>query len=364
MDNDNSAPINGTDDKTLASVAGILPNLPSPNLDDPDRFAQSVRKLVESRAQSGWPNDPEEGFGVFVLVERPRKLETAFETQPVFDPLATEEQLVGRMFFMNRDCSAGRVIKMPCAQADLLEWLEQHDLGGNALVVAYRETEKMTYRREGVDDAAQDHTIRNSPPTATIEELLEALKQFHLQKTLTPSSCVPGVWEPGRESQYVPGPDPERSIQNGLEFALNFYFRGVVRAEVEDRINIGRIDVRLLKSSKDETGLTYWGIVELKIIKSFRNAKDKDPASKVYRAENVNSLLEGIRQVHSYAANREAEFGILEVFDLRKDKNENLFNDEKVTELLEELSPDAPHTSTKPVFGSASDARKMGFTGV
>ena len=362
MHSGEQAPVPGTDDKVLAAVAGNLPSIPSPNLDEPERFAQAARRLVETRAQSGWPNEAAEGFAAFVLVEMPRRFDQKFSTSPVVDPLFTSSSLLGRLFFMNRDCSAGRSIEMPCSQSELLDWLVKHELENNPLAVAYPEAKKMTFRLKGVDDAAQDYSIREKPPGATQEELLEALEHFHLKKTLTPSCCVRGVWEPKRERQYVPGSEPERSIQKGLEMALTFWFHGVIRAEVEDSTNIGRIDVRLLKSSSDDTGLTYWAIIELKVIKSFRNATGKKKASEVSQSDNVKSIIEGINQAFAYSKNREAELGLLEVFDLRKNKCKDLCSDKDVISLLTCMCPQ-PLINTRPVFGSASDARKGGYTG-
>jgi hypothetical protein len=355
------ASVTGTDDTVLAAVAGILPTLPNVRAEDPDRFAQATRTLVEARAQAGWPSEGEADVAAFVMVDRPREFAAQLTSEPIMDPIATQEPLLGRLFLMNRDCSSGRVLPLPCVPGKLLDWLAENSLGDRPLAVAYRTTSTMTVRRDGVEALMQPHRIRDHPPVATVTELLEALNHFHLDRLLTPTCCVSGVWEPKRAAQYVPGPQPERSIQDGLEFALSMWFHGIVRVGVEDKTNIGRIDVRLLKASSDGP-LAYWAIVELKVIKAFANAAGKVKAAAVSRADNVDAIEKGLRQTWAYQANREAEEGLLEIFDLRKDKNEDLMADASVVALLGELAP-VPRYTVRPLFGSSEHARLAGFSG-
>jgi hypothetical protein len=278
------------------------------------------------------------------------------------DPIATQEPLLGRLFLMNRDCSSGRVLPLPCAPGALIDWLAENGFAERPVAVAYRATSTLTVRNKGVEDLMHPHRIRDHPPAVTITELLEALDHFHLDRLLTPTCCVPGVWQPKRASQYVPGPQPERSIQDALELSLSMWFHGLVRVSIEDKTNIGRIDVRLLKSSV-EGPLAYWAIVELKIIKAFTNAPGKAKPGPVSRTDNIDAITKGLRQTWAYQSNRQSEEGLLEVFDLRKDKGEDLLTDPEVVKLLTELVP-PPHYTVRPLFGSSDHARLAGFSGV
>lgn len=352
----------GTDDTVLAAVAGILPKLPNVRAEDPDRFAQAARALVETRAQSGWPAEGEADVAVFVSVDRPREAAAPWVSDAVMDPIATQEPLLGRLFLMNRDCSSGRSFPLPCAPGDLLDWLSENGLGDRPIAVAYRATGTMTVRRDGVEDLSRPHKIRDRAPAATIDELLEALDYFHRSGLLTPTCCVAGVWQPKRAADYVPGPQPERSIQDALALSLSMWFQGLVRVDVEDRTNIGRIDVRLLKPSA-EGPLAYWAIVELKVIKAFANAAGRAKAAAVSRTDNIDAIQKGLRQAWAYQSNRESEEGLLEVFDLRKDKSEDLMANGDVVRLLSELSP-LPRYTVRPLFGSSEHARLAGYTGL
>lgn len=361
MQPDSGTSVAGTDDAMLASVARLLPTLPNTSAEDPDRFVQATRGLVEARAQAGWPSESDAELAAFVLVDRPREYAARFTCEAIMDPIATQEPLLGRLFLMNRDCSSGWFLPLPCPPGDLLNWLAENDLGDRPLAVAYRTTSTMTMRRAGVEDLTQLHEIRAHPPVATVEELLEALNHFHMNRLLTPTCCVQGVWEPSRAGQYVPGSQPERSIQTALDLALSSWFHGLVRVSTEEVTSIGRIDVRLLKPSA-EGPLSYWAIVELKVIKAFANASGKVKPTPINRPQNIDAIEKGLRQTWAYRKNREAAEGLLEVFDLRLDKTEDLMSDAAVVETLKQLDPTPPY-NVRPLFGSAEHARLAGFSG-
>ena len=354
--------IPGVEDNQLAAVAGLLPALPNHRAEPADRFAQAVRALVESRAQRDWPSEGEADLAVFVMVDHPRRIGERHGALPFADPLAKNDPLLGRLFFANRDASAGRFMSIPTDPNAILEWLADHDLGGCPIVTVYRTSKKMFTRRAGINDPARHDPIRDREPSATLPELMEALAHFHQTRLLTPMYCPDGVWQPGRADRYVPGPKPERSIQSTLQVALASWFRGVVRTEAEDDTSIGRIDLRLLRKSENGS-LAYWVIMELKVIKSFRNAPRGSNPSPVSESANVEAIVEGVKQAGSYRANRSAEEGLLEIYDLRKDKTNDLTKQDKVLDAMKRFTP-RPEVHVWPVFGSARDARTAGFTGV
>ena len=354
--------IPGVEDKQLAAVAGLLPALPNHRAEPADRFAQAVRTLVESRARRDWPSEGESDLAVFVMVDHPRRIGERHGALPFADPLAKNDPLLGRLFFANRDASAGWFMSIPTDPNAILEWLADHDLGGCPIVTVYRTSKKMFTRRAGINDPARHDPIRDREPSATLPELMEALAHFHRTRLLTPMCRRDGVWEPGCADRYVPGPQPERSIQSTLGVALASWFRGVVRAEAEDDTSIGRIDIRLLRKSEDGS-LAYWVIMELKVVKSFRNAPRGSNPSPVSESDNVAAIVEGVRQAGSYRENRSAEEGLLEIYDLRKDKTNDLTKHDKVLDAMNRFAP-RPEVHVWPVFGSARDARIAGFTGV
>ena len=353
--------IPGVEDEQLAAVAGLFPDLPNLRAEPADRFAQAVRTLVENRARRDWPNEGEADLAVFVMVDHPRRVGERHGARPFADPLAKDDPLLGHLFFANRDASAGRFMSIPTDPNAIIEWLADHDLGECPIVAIYRTSKRMVTRRAGINDPARHDPIRDREPSATLPELMDALDYFHRTQLLTPMCCPAGVWEPGYAGRYVPGPQPERSIQSTLEVALNFWFRGVVKAEHEDDTGIGRIDVRLLKRSEDGS-LAYWVIMELKVVRSFRNATQGSSPSPVSDADNVAAIVEGVRQAGSYRENRSAEEGLLEIYDLRKDKTNDLTTHEKVSAAMNRFTP-PPVVHVWPVFGSARDARIAGFTG-
>ena len=130
----------------------------------------------------------------------------------------------------------------------------------------------------------------------------------------------------------------------------------MVRVEGEDNTNIGRIDVRLLKTEVSGR-LAYWVILELKVIKSFTNT-----VSTVGDSINVEAIVKGVKQAGSYRANRDAEEGMLEIYDLRQEKSEDLTAREDVSDALAMYSPH-PMVHVWRVYGSADEARNAGEIG-
>ena len=351
-----SGEIVGVEDEELAVVASLVPVLPNVRAERAERFAQAVRTLVEKRAQEGWRNETAADLAMFVLVDYPRRVGETHGGTPFADPTAQGTPLLGHMFFSSPDATHGQFVPLPTEASAILEWLDDHGLGGCPMIAVYRNAKKMVTRRLGIVDSAQIDVIRDQEPSATVQDLTEALRHYHRNRVVTPVNCPEGVWQPGCAHRYIPGERPEKCIQSDLVNALNFWFRGVVRAEGEDRTNIGRIDVRLLKEGVNG-GLSYWVILELKVIKSFTNN-----CSRVSDSTNVRAIVEGVEQAGSYRANRRAEEGMLEIYDLRKDKSEDLTARAAVLAALETYSP-LPRVDVWPVFGTAGDARNAGQTG-
>ena len=362
---DPSDSVPGVDGQRLAVAAGRFLELPNIRAEPADRFAQAVHTLVEKRAQKNWPNEGKADHAVFVMVDHPRPVGEKYEASPFVDPIAKDTPLLGHLFFSNRDASAGRFMPIPTEGDAILEWLDDNGLGNCPNVIAYRGSKMMVTRRAGVHGTARSEPIRDQKPSATLSELMDALKHFHRTQLLTPTSCPDGVWERGYARQYVPGPTPEKSIQSALELALNSRFSETVKAESEDKTNIGRIDMRLLKKSGRGNSLTYsyWVVMELKIIRSFTNPRRSPNRTPVSRSDNIKTIVKGIRQAGSYQKNRSAERGFLEVYDLRKDKGDDLIQQPKVQDARAEFTS-PPEIHVWPVFGSSEDARAAGYTGV
>lgn len=354
-----SSPIPGVDEDELAAVARGIPSLPNLRAGQADRFAQAVRTLVEDRAQAGWPEESEEDFAAFVFVEIPRLIGEQLNAPPVTDLIATGEGLLGRIFFLNRDGSNGRAIPLPVGQGAILDWLEDQGLGQRPLVFVYRRTAKLITRRYGGDGEAIMDPIRPERPIASVDELRRALDFFH-RRQATPIYCARGVWAQNRAGDYIPGALPEKALQHELGLTLSTWFHGVLRVDTEDSTAIGRIDVRLLKLAATEGSLTYWAIIELKLIKSFAHATSGNRARRVTRTANVDAIAEGVRQASAFWRDRHAEEGLLEIFDLRKEKAEDLLDMPSILELVSQLEK-CPHISVRPLFGSAHDARIAGF---
>ncbi|MFA6114181.1 MAG: hypothetical protein WC729_09310 [Sphingomonas sp.] len=358
------SPVEGVDDKDLVQAAATLLTMPNTRADDPDRFAQAIRALVERRAQNAWPGEAaDHEVAAFVMVARPREHQATFSSAPIADPAATTKPLLGNVLLLTRDGAHGQIFPMPCEPDGLLDWLSDKGFGESPLVIAYRPTAKMTVRTAGVQAAiTREDPIRSVPPVATVEALREALERFRLDQLLTPGHCENGVWEPKRAIAYVPGARPELAIQNGLSRHLSSWFQGVIKVVCEHKTNIGRIDVKLLTNANGQP-LAYWAILELKVIRTFAHATGKTKPGDINRSENIEAVKKGLRQAWGYQKNSKTEHGLLEVYDMRRDKSDDLFGDADVLKQLARLSP-KPEYNVRPMYGSPEDARLAGESGV
>ena len=118
----------------------------------------------------------------------------------------------------------------------------------------------------------------------------------------------------------------------------------------------------MLKKSEQEGSLAYWVILELKVIKSFANAPLGKKPSNVSVSTNVKAIVDGVQQAGSYRENRAAEEGLLEVYDLRKDKSDDLRTQLSVSSVIDAFAI-PPEVHVWSVFGSSKDARAAGYSG-
>lgn len=351
----------GVKDADLRSTTRALLDAPDLRAGRADRFFGQIRLIAEIRAQGGWQNEGLSALSVFVHTPYPRAAANLLSGRPVADLDATNEPILGRLFLMNQDASQGFFVTLSYeTPGELLEWLSAQTFGREPTVIVYREAKVIIERMNGAAaEVTRKETIRDQPPAATQEQLIQGLDQFHQQDLITPIICPKGVWLKGAASKYYADKDPERSIQGAMRTFLNAWFRRAVLAECEDNTRAGRIDVRLLIPAVD-TGLAYWAVVELKVVKTFvYTANPRVKPNTVAPSQNAEAIAEGLRQAHEFADERDCEPGYLEVFDLRKDKGDDLMMHAIVLTQLKELDP-APVVNVRAVFGSATDARKAG----
>ncbi len=352
----------GVRDADLCQVTRILLDAPDLLATRVDRFFGQIKAIVELRAQSGWNNEGTLNLSIFVQTPYPRAAAASIEGTPVADLDATKEPILGRLFLMNQDASQGFFISLPSNNSgELLQWLSQQSFGQEPVVIVYREARLLIERAKGAAaEATRRETIRDHAPKATQEQLLEGLDRFHQQELITPTVCPDGVWLKSAAKKYYVDEEPERSIQASLRTFLNGWFRRAVYAECEDSTRAGKIDVRLLVPAKG-TGLTYWAIVELKVVKTFvHNEDSKIKPGTVSAAQNAEAIAEGLRQAHQFAEERKCPPGYLEIFDLRRDKKDDPMVHAIVVSQVEILNPQ-PVANVRAMFGSARDARKAGM---
>ena len=360
MPNDDSSNI---DNQLLAKLVGCAPSLPDLSDSEPDRFFAEVRNLLEVRAQSSWNNeDSANKCAVFVLVPFPRNpfAAGAFKLARVTDLPVTNEQVFGRVFFLAFNAANGTTMKLPVDTSNVLDWLTTNGLGSCPVAIAYRDTLEISLRTSATADEVSFQRIRNKKPELSLDSIKDALSAFHKDRLMTPTSCGTGIWEPKRSFEYVPARDTEKAIQQRLTDHLSGWFRRFVRVGTEDTVSKGRIDVRLLAPPENGHGLKYWSIIELKVARSFHNAKKGKALRNVREGSVISEILKGIQQAHEFAKEVRVKEGFLEIYDMRKDKSTDLLEHEKVADKFSKCTV-AVNAKVRPMFGSSEDARTYCF---
>jgi len=323
-----------------------------------------VQALVENRARREWPGETDAGVSIFVRVGYPRQAAGALSgAKPSADMIGTDEPLMGRVFLLNGNASQGWSANLPSVDSgEIIEWSGALPFGGSQVILVYRNTLVMIERANGaMQGMTRNEPIRAHPPSVTREGLFEALNAFHITHVLTPQNCPEGLWRNGHAEAYHAGPTPEVSLQAQLRTFLTAWFRGQLRVDREITTEIGRIDIGLLIPPTDpKGGLTYWGIVELKVVKSFRYSKTGGDPIKVGPLANARDVAKGVQQAYAFRKNRGCACAVLEIYDMRADKKVDPREHDEVKNVLPTCTP-PPDLRLTPLFGSAQQAREAGY---
>ena len=365
------------EDELLASVVSEAVKIPNLDMTLFNRFTVEVHKLVETRASGLWASENNsDQAAVFVLVDVPR-LPFGFDSlqndklSQVIDLPFSGDPIFGKIFFLSPNASNGTCMVIDCDINDILVWLIEKGLTSNPVLIAHRGSKKLSAREVADDDEPTYLDIRDSQPELSHESLSHALSLFHQRLMITPTTCGPRIWEPGRSGEYVPSKNTEKEIQAKMRVSLLSYFRGQVRVGEEDTVDKGRIDVRLLTSGATNNGLkglTYWSIVELKVVRSFANQKKakknkpKTPLKAVSISRIESELVKGVQQADEFTEDREVEQGFLEIFDMRtvQAKKVDLLELPKVAAALKSCTREVK-ASVRPMYGSSEHARQAGY---
>ena len=361
---DTGGQIADVSDADLASVTRTLVGQPDIEADDRERFFGQVQTLVEDRARREWPGEGEAGISIFVRTDYPRQAASALTaSKPSADMIGTDEPLMGRVFLLDRNASQGWSADLPTPDpGEIIEWLSRLPFGGSQVILVYRNTLLLIERANGAQQGmTRQEPIRTELPPVTREGLFEALDSFHMSHVLTPQNCPEGLWRKGHAESYHTGPTPEVSLQAQLRTFLTGWFRGQLRIDREIPTEIGRIDIGLLIPPSDPSGgLTYWGVVELKVVKSFRHSKSGGTPVKVGPLVNARDVAKGLQQAYAFRTNRGCACAVLEIYDMRADKAGDPRQHAEVQAVLPTCSP-PPEMRLTPLFGSAQQARDAGY---
>ena len=359
-DNTGLLPVSGVSDDDLQEVIGDYVSLPLTDEQDSERFIREVRRLADTRAQAKWPGEGTGEMSVFVQVERPRQVEgkmrkAGVSVTKVLDLRANDVLLFGRVFFLSTDASKGFFAPLPDEDHAVLDWLADRNLGSRPIAILWRQQCQLAVRKNGVTSPVEYEDVQTEQAAVTLVGLLGVLRRFHENNVRTPGTCK-GIWAEGSARKYIPDSRPEKAIQSALRIVLNSWCLDV-RAEPEDKTPAGRIDIRLLTPDRLTKRLGYWAIIELKVIRQWRKSASGVSPRSVSARENVAAMTGGLAQLDAYKSDRSAEEGLLEVYDLRRDKTQDLTGHQDFRRVRTKCDQSIVVT-VRPLYGSAGDWQK------
>jgi len=353
-----------SDEDIIVDVVSSAPEELAPSFaDSSEVFHDAVLDLLEHRLRGKWKfEDSSATVAVFVFADTPtRPFGTREGVTRVEHPRTRAHGLFGRIFFLDNKATMGSFIDIPGDEGETLFWLRENGFGACSAVLADKVSGQASLMPRLDDTEEPFYTpIKRVRRKISVAGLEKALDAFHIKKMLTPTRGS-GAWARSRAKDYVPIKNAEIHIQRRLKDYLGAWFHEKIWIEQEVKTDVGRIDLQILvKSSSATLGLACWGVIELKVAKSYSTPRDEDrPTSKLTRVThktNMDGVVKGYGQADAFACDRDVNNSFLEVFDMRKVKSPDLLDDSRAKEKAEQCVKKV-RAKVRKMFGSSEEIR-------
>lgn len=341
----------------IRDVVSTAAKIPLLDTKDSVRFTERITVLAgEYLVCEDADEEPEPT--VFILCDHHRLLLEKFGGDGVQDPLLNPIELTGKLLFLNRDASIGTSIDLPCEVNDLNSWVLGNDLEHSTIIIAYPAAGKLVSRDDWIGSTSKEIPIKKSELSLDHDNLAAQLVDFNRDNISSPQDCEADIWR--ISSQYVPDSRAEAKIQEEMRRFLKNRYNNVARFKPEADTSSGRIDIKVELLGPVGQGWLPFTIIELKVLRSFGyNAEEKGKGNAVNRSQQIKAITDGFEQVDNYCQTENLSTGFLEVFDMRKDKDESIEQEQGVVAAQDNCNHDV-RFSMRPVYASSSEARKAG----
>ena len=280
------------------------------------RFCSNVAKLVRQRLVEE-SSQADVSPAIFLLQPSPPSVTDTLQTKrvPMLDN--GKHELNGRLWFVGAGPGTGHYVSVPAHFDDdqLFTYVtDELKLGSvQALVFEHRATSPyLRYYPNGLTDTDTFNDITLSAQI-TFKKISEIITHTYKKNMITPDAQLKAgkLWHKG--AKWWPRSDAEQRVQMYLKIALNSALP-TCTIRCEQSLPEGRLDIEILESEpNDRSQITQHGVLELKVLRSFRKT-----GTSVTKNETKKWIKSGVEQANAYRNSKDARWGALLCFDMRK----------------------------------------------
>ncbi|QIK82331.1 hypothetical protein [Sanguibacter sp. HDW7] len=221
----------------------------------------------------------------------------------------------GRLWLANEKLTFGHFVEHQHSGLELFDWVvDTLGLGSRPAVIFDPTVDggELRYYANGLSDMGE---VRAYPLGAvrevTFRQAREVIDLAHSEHLASPHTQIVPTWK--KAPTHWAASNAEAVIQSVIKVALKSTF---VFCEVdkEGHVKTGRFDLSISYVDPSTRTRTYYGVLELKVLKSAGSG-----GAIVAAADNLAAVKDGLVQAYSYRNDLSAFWAALCCFDMRKD---------------------------------------------
>lgn len=280
------------------------------------RFISNVAKLIRRRVvQPNAKRDPTRP-AIFILQPNPPQLEHAAPKHvPMLDNAQTPVN--GRIWFVSAVVASGRYIDFEATDDDSMFTLITDDIEqGAAPTIIFDPRPPVPEARfypQGLNHPENYKLVALSSKDVTLDEVVATIETVYKSCLVTPDAQPDHgkLWH--NKDKWWPSSKAEAFIQLYIKAGLAGAFP-TCTIRHEQPMPEGRLDLEIEETdSLDRSVVTRHAIIELKILRSFRES-----GTIVKPKETCEWIESGVNQAFAYRDSKGAKWSALCCFDMRK----------------------------------------------
>lgn len=277
------------------------------------RFLSNVVKLVRRRRASESNSLETRKVAIFLFCPNvPESILKATRVPRLENGLS---ELDGKLWFVNEAVVSGHSLDMKEGNDDeIYDWIGSDLELGDVPAILYdprTELAEIVFYPKGMLSIDLRH-LHQLEPEFKIEDVIEVIDQTYKRELITPDaqSVALKLWE--NDEKCWPRNDAEHRVQASIRSALQGAFPAYTIRHEQPQTT-GRIDLEIeLQDASDRSKATKYGLLELKVLRSFTSG-----GNSYSKRKTKNAIIEGVNQAYSYRIERGTRVSALCCFDMR-----------------------------------------------